>query len=139
MTQQNMIFRSQQSGRAIVPRWMNLVPGLPDTVELQIDLKLDGQPREQAMLLIEYWKAPGDFTLQALLPVRAFNDEAQGWCVLLPKQGVFMVRAIDPQPSPPQLSSYALDLASPEVQGPAMRLEVEFPATPPANTPIARS
>lgn len=126
-------FKSNQSGRFVVPGWTNLVPGKPDTVEIQLDLHQSDIGREQASLLIEYWATNNDLTLQSVLPVRAFtaaNSESAGWCVFVPAQGRVLVRAIDPQPNPPVLASHWINVDPQTQPGTVVNVNVNFPDGP---------
>jgi hypothetical protein len=122
-----VLFRSQGSDRAVVPGWNTILPGIPDAIELQLDLSDADRAREQAMLLIEYWANPNELTLQSLLPVRAFAGESKGWCVFLPAQGRVFVRAIDPQPNPPILAAHGINLDPNTPVGTLIHVKVGFP------------
>ncbi len=122
------VYRSQGSDRAVVPGWTNIVSGVPDAIELQLDLSTADRAREQALLLIEYWATPQDLSLQSLLPVRAFAGEPNGWCVFLPAQGRVLIRAIDPQPNPPLLAAQAINLDPETPTGTLVHVQVAFPA-----------
>lgn len=126
-------FKSAQSGRNVVPGWMNLVPGQPDAVEVQLDLNGDDLTREHACLLVDYWAASGELTLQSILPVRAFGAAPEGWCVFVPAQGRVLVRAIDPEPNPPVLASHWIVLEPRTPAGTVANIRVSFPAAP---TPV---
>jgi len=123
------LYRSQGSDRAVVPGWMNVLPGVQDAIELQIDLSDADRSREQAMLLVEFWATPADLTLQSLLPVRAFQGEPKGWCVFLPAQGRVFIRAIDPQPNPPLLAAHAINLDPATPPGTLVNVKVAFPGS----------
>lgn len=128
MTQgQPVQFRSSRSNRLVVPGWTQLVPNRADTVELQLDVDPVHHARRQAALLIEFWAEPGSLTLQALLPMRAFASEPTGWCVFLPQVGLFVARAIDPEPNPPLLAAHMLDLTSEDARAEVLTLAVDFP------------
>lgn len=120
-------FRSAGSGRLVVPGWMNLVPGQPDAVEIQLHLDAADQRREQACLLVEYWATSEDITLQSILPVRAFSAARGGWCVFIPAQGRVLVRAIDPEPSPPVLASHWIKVDPQTPLGTVVNVSVKFP------------
>ncbi|WP_424949594.1 uracil-DNA glycosylase [Deinococcus sp.] len=134
MTGAPTLYRSQGSDRAVVPGWSNILSGVQDRIELQLDLSEADQGREQAMLLVEYWATPNDLTLQSLLPVRAFAGEPKGWCVFLPAQGRVLVRAIDPQPNPPLLAAHSINLDPNTPVGTLVRVKVEFPRPPLLNS-----
>ncbi|WP_034385348.1 hypothetical protein [Deinococcus sp. YIM 77859] len=121
-------FRSAGSGRSVVPGWMNLVPGQPDAVEVQLDLDPADQDREQACLLVEYWATPEDITLQSILPVRAFSATPEGWCLFLPAQGRMLVRALDPEPNPPILASHWINVDPQTPVGTVVHVRVKYPA-----------
>ena len=121
------LYRSQGSDRAVVPGWNNIMPGMQDAIELQLDLSDADRARDQAMLLIEFWATPGELTLQSLLPVRAFAGEAKGWCVFLPAAGRVFIRAIDPQPNPPILAAHGINLDPNTPVGTLVHVKVEFP------------
>ncbi|PNY81084.1 uracil-DNA glycosylase [Deinococcus koreensis] len=121
-------FRSAGSNRYVVPGWTNLVPGKPDTIEIQMDVAAGDLGRTQASLLIEYWATPNDMTLQSLLPVRALPTVPEGWCVFVPAQGRVMVRAIDPEPTPPVLASHWINVDPATPPGTTVHVKVEFPA-----------
>ncbi|MBB5234960.1 uracil-DNA glycosylase [Deinococcus budaensis] len=123
-------FRSAQSGRQVVPGWLNLVPGQPDAVEVQLDLNPDDLTREHASLLVDYWASEGELTLQSILPVRAFGAAPQGWCLFVPAQGRVLVRAIDPQPNPPVLASHWINVQPGTPPGTVANVRVSFPAPP---------
>ncbi|WP_293909189.1 uracil-DNA glycosylase [Deinococcus sp.] len=129
MTQANTIqlFRSNSSGRNIVPGWMQLNPSKPDTIEIQVDLDASDLGRAQATLLIEYWPNPGELGLQSLLPVRAFTSSKEGWCLLVPAQGQVLIRAIDTEPSPPLLSAHGITLEPATPVGTVVNVKVNFP------------
>lgn len=111
----------------MVPGWMNLVPGQPDAVEVQIDLNPDDLGREHASLLVDYWASEGELTLQSILPVRAFGAAPQGWCLFVPAQGRVLVRAIDPQPNPPVLASHWIAIEPQTPPGTVANIRVSFP------------
>ncbi|MVN88033.1 uracil-DNA glycosylase [Deinococcus sp. HMF7620] len=123
-------FKSTRSGRLVVPGWMNLVPGKPDAVEVQLDVVPEDLGRDQASLLIEYWATPDDLTLQSVLPIRAFSASQEGWCALVPAAGRVLVRAIDPQPTPPVLASHWINVDPATVPGTTVHVRVAFPAAP---------
>ncbi|NTY00045.1 uracil-DNA glycosylase [Deinococcus sp. JMULE3] len=125
-------FKSARSGRLVVPGWMNLVPGKPDGIEIQLDVAAEDLHRDQASLLIEYWATPDDLTLQSVLPVRAFPATAEGWCAFVPPQGRVLVRAIDPQPNPPVLASHWINVDPATPAGTTVNVAVKFPAQTPA-------
>ncbi|MFC4456264.1 uracil-DNA glycosylase [Deinococcus sonorensis] len=134
MTQQpQQMLRSVGSDRAVVPGWTNIVPGVKDAIELQLDLQESDMKREQALLLIEFWATPENLTLQSLLPVRAFVGEPKGWCVFLPAQGRVFIRAIDPQPSPPLLAAHGINLDPQTPVGTTVHVKVEFPKAAPGS------
>ncbi|SEI68940.1 hypothetical protein SAMN04488058_101349 [Deinococcus reticulitermitis] len=123
-------FKSTRSNRFVVPGWMNLVAGQPDAVEIQLDIDAADRQREQACLLIEFWATKDELTLQSVLPVRAFNtanDEGAGWCVFVPAQGRVLVRALDPQPTPPILASHWINIDPQTVPGTTVNVSVNFP------------
>lgn len=130
-------FRSTQSGRNVVPGWMNLVPGQPDTVEIQLDLDPVDHRRDHALLLVEYWGTPDDVTLQSILPVRAFRDAADGWCVFVPSKGRVLIRAIDPQPAPPVLASHWLNIEPQTQAGTVVSVAVKFPGSAEGAAPLS--
>lgn len=136
MTQANnptLTYRSSASNRNVVPGWTNLSrSGKPDTIEIQFDLDPSDLSREQATLLIEYWPAPGEIGLQSLLPVRAFRAAPEGWCVFVPAEGMVMIRAIDTQPTPPQLSAHGITLDPNTQPGTQVNVRINFP-TPEQN------
>lgn len=128
--QPNQQFKSNQSGRLVVPGWMNLVPGKPDTVEIQFDVNAKDLKREQASLLIDYWATPDELTLQSVLPVRAFVQaaaEQTGWCVFVPAQGRVLVRALDVEPNPPVLVSHWINVDPQTLPGTVVNVGVQFP------------
>jgi len=125
------VYRSQGSDRAVIPGWTNIVSGVPDAIELQLDLSTADRAREQALLLIKYWATPQDLSLQSLLPVRAFAGEPNGWCVFLPAQGRVLIRAIDPQPNPPLLAAHAINLDPETPTGTLVHVQVAFPGAEP--------
>jgi len=125
-------FKSAQSGRLVVPGWMNLVPGKADGVEIQLDVAAADLNRAQASLLIEYWATPDDLTLQSVLPVRAFSAASEGWCAFVPPQGRVLVRAIDPQPNPPVLASHWINVDPATPAGTTVNVAVQFPTAPSA-------
>ena len=121
-------FKSVRSNRFVVPGWTNLVPGKPDSVEVQIDIDPRDRERPQAVLLIEYWANNEELTLQSLLPARAFVAAAEeGWCVFVPAQGRLLVRAIDAQPDPPILASHWINMDPQTVPGTVVNVAVKFP------------
>lgn len=122
-------FRSASSGRHVVPGWTTLVPGQPDTVEIQLDVEAADLGREQALLLVEYWATPDDVTLQSIVPVRAFRSAPEGWCLFVPSQGRVLLRAIDPQPAPPVLASHWLNIEPQTPLGTVVSVSVRFPAS----------
>lgn len=130
---QKQTYRSNQSGRRVVDGWMNILPGHQDAIELQLDLEEADLNRAMAMMLVEYWDE-GQLKLQSLLPVRAFKQEETGWCVFLPARGAVMVRAIDPEPTPPMLGSNWLDLDENTQMGTMVNVKVNFPTEPAGNT-----
>ncbi|GHG34098.1 uracil-DNA glycosylase [Deinococcus indicus] len=121
-------FKSAQSGRLVVPGWMNLVPNRADAVEIQLDVASADLNRVQASLLIEYWATPDDLTLQSVLPVRAFTAAPESWCAFVPAQGRVLVRAIDPQPNPPVLASHWINVDPATPAGTTVNVTVTFPA-----------
>ena len=125
-------FKSALSGRLVVPGWMNLVPGKADGIEIQVDVAPEDLGRAQASLLIEYWATPDDLTLQSVLPVRAFQATAEGWCAFVPPQGRVLVRAIDPQPNPPVLASHWINVDPATPPGTTVNVAVKFPTQTPA-------
>ena len=132
-TQPSQQFKSTRSNRFVVPGWMNVVPGKPDAVEIQIDLDQSDLNRTQASILIEYWATPEELTLQSVLPVRAFtaaSSEGSGWCVFVPAQGRVLVRALDPQPDPPMLASHWINVDPATVPGTVVNVAVNFPDQP---------
>ena len=133
-------FRSARSGRNVVPGWTTLVPGQPDTVEVQLDVDAADLGREQALLLVEYWATPEDVTLQSIVPVRAFRSAPEGWCLFVPSQGRVLLRAIDPQPAPPVLASHWLNIEPGTQPGTVVSVSVKFPvsgdAAPSGNLPL---
>lgn len=132
-TQPSQQFKSTRSNRFVVPGWMNVVPGKPDAVEIQIDLDQSDLNRTQASILIEYWATPEELTLQSVLPVRAFTaatTEGSGWCVFVPAQGRVLVRALDPQPDPPMLASHWINVDPATVPGTVVNVAVNFPDQP---------
>lgn len=127
-------FKSARSNRFVVPGWTNLIPGKPDTVEIQFDVNKSDLSRDHASLLIEYWATPNDLTLQSVLPLRAFSsasEEGDGWCVFVPAQGRVLVRAIDPQPTPPILASHWINVDPETVPGTTVNVSVSFPSNVP--------
>lgn len=124
---QRQTFRSNQSQRRVVDGWMNILPGHQDAIELQLDIEDADKNRSMAMMLVEYWEG-GQLKLQSLLPMRAFTQEETGWCVFLPAKGAVMVRAIDPEPTPPLLGSNWLDLDENTQMGTMVNVRVNFPA-----------
>lgn len=139
----NQQFRSTQSGRLVVPGWMNTVPGKPDTIEIQFDLDATALRREQVSIVIEYWATPEEMTVQSLLPARAFTQAAAdntGWCVFVPAQGHVHVLALDPQPNPPVLSNYRINIDPETNPGTVVNVSIGFPDTPnPAQNLLLRS
>ena len=136
-TPPNQQFKSSRSDRFVVPGWMNLVPGMPDTVEIQLDIDASDKNREQACLLIEYWAGQDDLTLQSVLPIRAFNtakEEGAGWCVFVPAQGRVLVRALDPQPNPPVLASHWINVDPQTAPGTTVNVSVNFPDSQPSTS-----
>lgn len=127
-------FKSAASGRTVVPGWMNLVPGQPDAIEVQLDLDAADLGREHACLLVEYWPDGKDLTLQSILPVRAFSATPEGWCLFVPSQGRVLVRAIDPQPNPPVLASHWLNIEPDTLVGTSVTVSVKFPEQAPDTT-----
>ena len=123
------MYRSSTSGRTVLPGWTKLNPELPDVIEIQLDLDASDLVRDQATLLIEYWPTPGDLGLQSLLPVRAFRNTPEGWCVFVPAKGQVLVRAIDPQPTPPILSAHGITLDPQTPAGTVVNVSVNFPET----------
>lgn len=123
-------FNSTHSGRRVVPGWTNLVPGLPDAVEIQFDLGAHDLTREYACLLVEYWATPEELTLQSVVPVRAFAAAPEGWCVFVPARGRVLVRALDPQPTPPVLASHWLNIDPRTPEGTVVTVAVSLPAPP---------
>ncbi|BDP42861.1 hypothetical protein DAETH_28300 [Deinococcus aetherius] len=123
-------FRSLHSGRLVVPGWTNLIPGLPDAVEIQFDPDPHDLAREYACLLVEYWVTPEELTLQSVLPVRAFTAAPEGWCVFVPARGRVLVRALDPQPDPPVLVSHWLNIDPRTPEGTVVTVAVNLPAPP---------
>jgi hypothetical protein len=133
-------FKSNGSGRFVVPGWTELIAGKPDTIEVQVDLEQDDWGREHACLLVEYWATNTDLTLQSILPVRAFTTTPEGWCVFVPAQGRVLVRAIDPQPTPPVLASHWINIDPGTPAGTTVNVKVRFPdATGAPNTPALNS
>lgn len=120
-------FKSASSGRLVVPGWTNLVPDKADVVEVQFDLAKDDYSRSQALLLIEYWANNDEIALQSILPVRAFANTPDGWCVFVPAQGRLLVRAIDPEPSPPLLASHWINIDPQTPMGTVANVAVNFP------------
>lgn len=129
---QRQTYRSNQSQRRVVDGWMNILPGHQDAIELQLDIEDADKGRTMAMMLVEYWEG-GQLKLQSLLPMRAFAQEETGWCVFLPAKGAVMVRAIDPEPTPPLLGSNWLDLDENTQMGTMVNVKVNFPADMGAN------
>ncbi|WP_161881595.1 uracil-DNA glycosylase [Deinococcus alpinitundrae] len=128
MTQNtSQMYKSNSSGRNVVPGWMKLNTDKPDAIEIQLDIDASDLQRQQATLLIEYWPAPGELGLQSLLPVRAFTSSPEGWCVFVPAQGQVLVRAIDTQPIPPLLSAHSIILDPATVMGTVVNVSVKFP------------
>ena len=125
--QQPQQLKSAGSGRHVVPGWTNLVKGQPDAIEVQLDLDPADLKREHGCLLIEYWAASDDLTLQSILPVRAFEAAQDGWCVFIPSQGRVLVRAIDPQPTPPLLASHWINVEPNTPAGTVVNVSVKFP------------
>ncbi len=124
-------FKSASSNRFVVPGWTSLVPGKPDTVEIQLDIDPRDKERQQAVLLIEYWATNEELTLQSLLPARAFVAAGQdGWCIFVPTQGRVLVRAIDAQPDPPILASHWINIDPQTVPGTVVNVVVKFPDAP---------
>ncbi len=124
----NQSYRSSASNRNVIPGWMNLSrTGKPDTIEIQFDLDEADLSRDQATLLVEYWPVPGEIGLQSLLPVRAFKAAPEGWCVFVPAEGMVMIRAIDTQPTPPQLSAHGITLDPTTQPGTQVNVRVNFP------------
>ncbi|ANC71233.1 MULTISPECIES: hypothetical protein [Deinococcus] len=135
--QQPQQFKSVQSNRFVVPGWTGLVPGKPDTIEIQFDVDPGDLKRENGCLLIEYWATPDDLTLQSVLPIRAFNtakEEGAGWCVFVPAQGRVLVRALDPQPNPPILASHWINVDPETVPGTTVNVNVNFPDPQPTTS-----
>ncbi|EYB68009.1 hypothetical protein DEIPH_ctg029orf0010 [Deinococcus phoenicis] len=128
-------FKSARSGRIVVPGWMNLVAGQPDTIEVQLDMNAADLGRSQACLLIDYWATAADLTLQSILPVRAFAAATEGWCLFVPAQGRVLVRAIDLEPNPPLLGSHWLQIEPQTPVGTVVQIGVGFPE--PASGPAA--
>ncbi|QLG11449.1 uracil-DNA glycosylase [Deinococcus sp. D7000] len=120
-------FKSAASNRFVVPGWTNLVEGMPDSVEVQLDLDQADTGREHASLLVEYWATNADMTLQSILPVRAFTTTPEGWCVFVPAQGRVLVRAVDPQPTPPVLVSHWINIDPATPAGTTVNVKVNFP------------
>ncbi len=120
-------YKSSQSGRFVVPGWMNLIPGTPDAIEIQVDIDRTDLNRQQACLLIEYWTTNDDITLQSILPVRAFTSNSDGWCMLIPAQGRVMIRAIDTEPNPPLLASQWINIDPATQPGTTVHVKVDFP------------
>jgi hypothetical protein len=127
---EQVLYRSQGSDRAVVPGWNSILKGVPDAIELQLDLSDADRARAQAMLLIEYWATKDEMTLQSLLPVRAFEGEPKGWCVFLPAQGRVFVRAIDPEPNPPLLAAHGMNIDPNTPVGTLVQIKVTFPPMP---------
>lgn len=136
-TEQPQQFKSVRSDRFVVPGWTNLVPGKPDTIEIQFDIDKGDLGRDHGCLLIEYWATPDDLTLQSVLPVRAFttaSNEGAGWCVFVPAQGRVLVRAIDTAPNPPVLASHWINVDPETVPGTTVNVNVNFPDSTPSVT-----
>ncbi|GAA3999747.1 hypothetical protein GCM10022631_08360 [Deinococcus rubellus] len=122
------MYKSNSSGRNVVPGWMRINPDKPDAIEIQLDIDASDLKRQQATLLIEYWPTPGELGLQSLLPVRAFTSSPESWCVFVPAQGQVLVRAIDTQPTPPLLSAHSIILDPTTVMGTVVNVSVKFPS-----------
>ncbi|WP_261663511.1 uracil-DNA glycosylase [Deinococcus sp. Marseille-Q6407] len=120
-------YKSSQSGRFVVPGWMNLIEGTPDAIEIQLDLDKSDLSRTQACLLIEYWATNEDITLQSILPVRAFGANQDGWCMLIPARGRVLIRAIDTAPNPPLLASQWINIDPATQPGTTVHVKVDFP------------
>lgn len=131
MTGPQQQLRSASSGRNVVPGWTNLVKGEPDAIEVQLDLDASDHHREHGCLLVEYWADHEDLTLQSILPVRAFAAASGGWCVFIPAQGRVLVRAIDPQPTPPLLASHWINVEPHTPAGTIVNVNVKFPPNEP--------
>ena len=135
-------FKSAASNRFVMPGWMNLLPGTPDSIEVQFDLAPEDHGRAQGLLLLDYWETPEKLTLQGILPVRAFTANPDGWCVMLPARGDLIIRAIDPQPNPPVLAPHWIHLNPETKPGTTVHVAVKFPGgegTPPALQNLLRS
>ncbi|MPY66804.1 uracil-DNA glycosylase [Deinococcus sp. SDU3-2] len=130
-------FRSARSGRNVVPGWTHLVPGQPDTVEVQLNVDATDLGRDHALLLVEYWATPDDVTLQSILPVRAFREASDGWCVFVPSRGRVLIRAIDPQPAPPVLASHWLNIEPQTPVGTVVSVAVKFPGGAEGTAPLS--
>ncbi|WP_102128579.1 uracil-DNA glycosylase [Deinococcus planocerae] len=130
MTEPPGHFKSLHSGRLVVPGWTNLIPGLPDAVEIGFDLGAHDLGREYACLLVEYWATPEDLSLQSVLPVRSFAAAPEGWCVFVPARGRVLVRALDPQPNPPVLVSHWLNIDPQTPEGTVVTVAVSLPPPP---------
>ncbi|AZI42516.1 uracil-DNA glycosylase [Deinococcus psychrotolerans] len=141
MTQNNIpdkqMYKSNSSGRNVVPGWMKMNKDKPDGIEIQLDIDAADLKRQQATLLIEYWPTPGDLGLQSLLPVRAFSTAPDSWCVFVPAQGQVLVRAIDTEPSPPLLSAHSIILDPATPPGTVVNVLVKFPTETPAPSSIS--
>ncbi|MFC6617053.1 uracil-DNA glycosylase [Deinococcus radiophilus] len=120
-------YKSSQSGRFVVPGWMNLIEGTPDAIEIQLDLDQSDLSRNHACILIEYWATGSDITLQSVLPVRAFGANKDGWCMMIPAQGRVMLRAIDTEPSPPLLASQWINIDAKTQPGTTVHVKIDFP------------
>ncbi|SMB95065.1 uracil-DNA glycosylase [Deinococcus hopiensis] len=123
----NQQLRSAASGRNVVPGWTQLIKGQPDVIEVQLDVDQADLNREHGCLLIEYWAGHDDLTLQSILPTRAFKAATEGWCVFIPAQGRVLVRAIDPQPTPPLLASHWINVEPNTPAGTVVNVSVKFP------------
>lgn len=129
------IFHSGASNRPVVPGWHHILPDVPDSIELQLNLDPRDLARGQALLLIEFWATPEELTLQSLLPVRSFRADEPGWCVFLPARGRVFIRAIDPQPSPPVLAAHGIRLHEDTPFGTTVHVDVNFPGTEATHNP----
>lgn len=119
-------YRSINSGRLILPGWMNLLPGEQDRIELQLDLKLTPGTHPHALMHLEYRDQHRQLILQGLLPIRAFSETEQGWSVMLPNVGSLLINAIDATPNPPILATQVIELNPDMPAGTVISVETEF-------------
>jgi len=124
------VYKSLNSGRRIIPGWMNILENVPDGIELQLDIALQNWEREQALVLLEYWETPADITLNSLLPMRVFSETPAGWCALLPTTGRIIIRAMDPAPRPAVLSMHIINIDPLMPRGSVIHAGITFPEDP---------